>query len=128
MKTIKKPSREPDNEKAGKEEKPCRDRGEAARLANAEKQKRYRQSMKAQGYTAKLIWEKPLETGLARTAVQVIHENSVNIAFKDQDIREILENMTGSFITGCERKGIPKKTWMPVYKDIMNLIKPLGIG
>jgi hypothetical protein len=37
--------------------------------------------MKAQGYKAKLIWEKPLEAGWVRTAVPVIHESSVNIAF-----------------------------------------------
>jgi hypothetical protein len=107
--------------------KPCRDKSKAARQANAEKQKRYRQSMKAQGYTTKLIWEKPLETGRVRTAVPIIHESSVNIAFKNQDFREILETMVGSFIRGCERKDIPEKTWRPVYEDIMNLIKPLGI-
>jgi hypothetical protein len=41
----------------------CRKKEKASRQANAEKQRRYRQSMKAQGYKAKLVWEKPLEAG-----------------------------------------------------------------
>jgi hypothetical protein len=128
MKTLKKSSREPGQEKINIAEKQRRDRAKAARHANAEKQKRYRQSMKAQGYKAKLIWEKPLETGWVRTAVPVIHESSVNIAFKDQGMREILEYMIGSFISNCERKGIQRKIWRPIYEDIMNLLKPLGIS
>src|SRR5215469_370278 len=115
MKTTKKPTQE--LEQAGKKEKPCCDRGNTARKANAEKQKRYRQSMKAQGYTAKLIWEKPLETGWVRIAVPVIHDSSLNIASRDKDLKETLENMMGAFIMDCEKKGIQKKIWKPVYED-----------
>jgi hypothetical protein len=127
MKKKKKSSREPEQEKINIAEKQRQDKARAARHANAEKQKRYRQSMKAQGYKAKLIWEKPLETGWVRTEVPVIHESSVNIAIKNQDMREILEYMTWSFISNCEKKGIQRKIWRPVYEDIMNLIKPFGI-
>src|SRR5215469_894049 len=128
MKAAKKSTQEPAQGQARKQEKLCRDRARAARKANAEKQKRYRQSMKAQGYTAKLIWEKPLEPGWIRTAVPVIHESSLNIASKDQVMKEILENMTGTFIMDCEKKGILKKVWKPVYEDVMSLLKPLGMS
>ena len=55
------------------------DKEEKSRQANAKKQKRYRESMKAQGYRARLIWEKPLDTGWVRMIAPVIRESSIDI-------------------------------------------------
>ena len=125
MKTKQKTQQE--REKANREGDLRRSKEKAARQANAEKQKRYRQSMKAQGYKAKLTWEKPLEEGLAKAAAPVIHEDSLNIVSGNQDMKEVLEGISGAFISNCERKKIPKKVWEPVYKDLKTLLKPLGV-
>ena len=127
MKTNQKTQQEREREKANGEGDLRRSKEKAARQANAEKQKRYRQSMKAQGYKAKLTWEKPLEDGLARAETPIIHEDSLNIVSENQDMKEILEGISGTFISNCERKKIPKKVWEPVYKDLKTLLKPLGV-
>ena len=98
---------------------------EKARKANAEKQKRYRESMKAQGYRARLVWEKPLDSGWVRAATPVIRESSLGIAENNPAIREVLENLSGTFIFDCEKRKIPKGVWEPVYRDIQVLLKPL---
>ena len=98
------------------------------RKANAEKQKRYRESMKAQGYRARLIWDKPLDAGWVRTASPVIRESSINIANNNPAIGEVLEYICGVFISNCEKKKIPKAKWEPVYKDLLSLFKPFGIN
>jgi hypothetical protein len=82
--------------------------------------------MKAQGYKAKLIWEKPLKTGWVRTAAPVIRESSLNVAATDPAIKDVLEDLCGAFITACEKRGIPKDTWEPVYRDLLTLLKPLA--
>jgi hypothetical protein len=96
-----------------------------ARRANAEKQKRYRESMKAQGYRARLVWEKPLESGWVRIAAPIIRESSLGIAGNNPAFREVLENLSGTFISDCKKKKIPNDVWEPVYKDIQVLLKPL---
>ena len=96
-----------------------------ARQANAEKQKRYRDSMKAQGYRARLIWEKPLDTGWVRTAAPVIRKSSIDTAKNNPAIREALESLYGSFIVECVKNNIPKKEWDPVYRDLQVILKPL---
>ena len=101
------------------------DKDKKARQANAEKQKRYRESMKAQGYRARLIWEKPLDTGLVRVPAPVLHKASVEIIKKNPVIREALEGVCGSFIMECEKKKISKDKWNPVYRDIQVLLEPL---
>jgi len=95
-----------------------------ARQANAEKQKRYRESMKAQGYQARLIWEKPLGSGQIRTAAPVIRETSLSIVRSNPVIREVLENLCETFKTDCEKKRIQRDVWNPVYRDIQVLLKP----
>jgi len=97
---------------------------EKARKANAEKQKRYRESMKAQGYKARLIWEKPLDYGWVRAKAPIIQESSLGIADHNSIFREILENLSGAFITSCEKKNIPKEVWRPVFRDFQVLLKP----
>jgi len=127
MKTRRKTSHEPEREKANREEELIRSKERSAKQANAEKQKRYRQSMKSQGYRAKLIWEKPLEDGLIRAPAQIIHESSLNIVSENQDMKEVLEGISGAFIMSCEKKKISKKVWEAVYRDIKTLLKPLGV-
>lgn len=98
-----------------------------ARQANAGKQKRYRESMKAQGYRARLIWDKPLEPGWVRMAAPVIRESSIDFARNNPAVKEVLDNLYGSFIFNCEKKGIPKKEWEPIYRDFQTLLKPLYV-
>jgi hypothetical protein len=112
-------------EEIDREAEQHREKEEAARRANAGKQKRYRESMKAQSYKAKLIWEKPLESGWVRTAAPVIRESSLNVAATDPAIKEVLEDFCGAFIIACEKRSVPKEVWEPVYRDILTLLKPL---
>ena len=79
---------DPEREAANREGEQRRKKEKAARQANAEKQKRYRESMKAQGYKAKLVWEKPPEAGWVRTPVPVIRESSLNIAANNPAMKE----------------------------------------
>ena len=95
-----------------------------ARQANAEKQKRYRESMKAQGYRARLVWEKPLGFGQIRAAAPAIRETSLSIFRSNPAVREVLENLCETFKMDCERKRIQKEIWNPVYRDIQVLLKP----
>ena len=101
------------------------DKIKKARQANAEKQKRYRESMKAQGYKARLIWEKPLDTGTVRGTAPVIQESSINTAKSNPAVREALEELCWTFVSDCKKKDVPKKEWNPVYQDIQILLKPL---
>lgn len=94
------------------------------RQANAQKQKRYRESMKSQGYKARLVWEKPLGSGRVKVAAPVIRETSLSIVRTNPAIREVLENLCGSFIMDCEKQKIPQKVWNPIYQDIQVLLKP----
>jgi hypothetical protein len=75
-----------------------REKKRKARQANAEKQKRYRKSMRAQGYRARLIWEKPLGPGWTRAAAPVIRESSVGIVQNSPAIGEVREYLCGIFI------------------------------
>jgi hypothetical protein len=113
-------------EAANREAEQRREKEEAARRANAGKQKRYRESMKAQGYKAKLIWEKPLESGWVKTAAPIIRESSLNVVATDPVIKDVLEDLGGAFITACEKGGIPKDVWEPVYRDLLTMLKPLA--
>ena len=51
----------------------------------------------------------------------------MGIAKSNLAIGEVLEGLYGTFIWACERKGIPKEAWEPVYRDILTLLKPLGV-
>jgi hypothetical protein len=118
---------DPKTEAANREAEERRKKGKSVRQANAEKQKRYRESMKAQGCKAKLIWEKPLESGWVRAAAPVIRESSLNIAVNNQAMKEVLDGLSDMFIHECERQKIAEKVWKPVYRDLLTLLKPLGI-
>jgi hypothetical protein len=125
--TVKR-NQDPKREAANREAEQRREKEKSARKANAEKQKRYRESMKAQGYKAKLVWEKPLETGWVRAMAPVIRKSSLNIAANNPAMKEVLDRLSGTFIRECEKQKIAEKVWRPVYRDLLRLIKPLGIG
>jgi hypothetical protein len=118
---------DPKREAANREGEQRRKKEQAARKANAEKQRRYRESMKAQGYKAKLVWEKPLEAGWVRAAVPVVRESSLDIASKNPAMKEVLGRLSGTFILECKKRKIAEKVWEPVYRDLLNLLNPLGI-
>ena len=101
-----------------------KEKSKKARQANAEKQKRYRESMKAQGYRARLFWEKPLGSGQIRGAAPVIRETSLSIVRGYPAVREVMENLCETFKMDCEKQEIPQKVWKPVYQDIQVLLKP----
>ncbi|MDR2434862.1 MAG: hypothetical protein LBD47_09885 [Treponema sp.] len=117
----------PKTEAANWETEQRRKKEKSVRQANAEKQKRYRESMKAQGYKARLIWEKPLESGWVRAAVPVIRESSLNIAANNPAMKEVLKRLSGTFIHECEKQRIAEKIWKSVYRDLLTLIQPPGI-
>jgi hypothetical protein len=108
----------------GQEAKASRKKNQTARQANAEKQRRYRASMKAQGYKAKLIWERPLEAGWSKVST-AIRESSLSIGEVNPALQEIMERLFGMFIYECNQRGIPEKVWRPAYQDFLTLLKPL---
>jgi hypothetical protein len=123
-------AQKPTNRPVGKEQVAAdKDRWERAkntRKANAEKQKRYRKSMKAQGYRAKLIWEKPQEAGWVKAEAPVIRESSLDISANNPVIKEALKTLPGTFIFECKKQGMAEEVWEPVYRDLQTLLKPFG--
>jgi hypothetical protein len=91
-----------------------------ARQANADKQRRYRESMKAQGYKAHLTWEKPLQPGMVRTSAS-IHESSRGIA-NDKDGGQPLYDLGLAVFRLYKENRITGE----LYQDIQELLKPLG--
>jgi hypothetical protein len=83
--------------------------------------------MKSQGYKAKLVWEKPLETGWVRAVAPVVRESSLNIAANNPAMKGVLDRLSDTFIYECKRQKIAEKTWKPVYRDVLTLLKPLRI-
>jgi hypothetical protein len=132
-----------------------REKERQARRANAEKQKRFRENMKADGFRQVLLWdfpcpadvrermtatgfrqapaweaapspvekEKPLPAGMVKTAT-VIHESSLDIADKTPEIKQALSVALGAFLREVEK--LPRASWGNVYKDIQDLLRPLG--
>jgi hypothetical protein len=72
-----------------------REKEKAARRANAEKQARFRKSMKEQGYREVKFWEKPLPPGMVKpwgkNAPPLIQESSAGVCEKDTAIREAVK-------------------------------------
>jgi acyl carrier protein phosphodiesterase len=118
--------------------------------ANAEKQKRFRESRKAAGAKQVLLWDFPLPAdtqntlksqGYTRTIawekqgasrigkkpphdlVKVstgIHEDSLHIARDNAKIGEALSGIPGYFINAV--KGIPRDKWLAAYRDIQEFL------
>jgi hypothetical protein len=99
-----------------------REKARKARQANAEKQKRYRENMKAQGYHAVLTWEKPLPPGMVKVSA-LLHKNSLGIAdSEDSAMGKAVRNFCTEVFKICKNKELPKE----VYRDVLDLLKPLG--
>jgi hypothetical protein len=110
-------------EAANREGEARRAKDKASHRANAEKQKRYRESMKAQGYRAVLSWENPLSSNKVKVSAN-IHKSSLEITGESPEIQEALNLMMGSFLKDVA--SLPRSTWSTVYKDTQELLKPLG--
>jgi hypothetical protein len=111
-----------EREAANREGEAKREKAKEARQANAEKQKRYRDSMKAQGYHAVLSWEKPLPPGMVKVSA-IIHKSSVGIASReDTESVKFIQHLHGEILRGHQKGKISKE----VYRDIVALLKPLG--
>jgi hypothetical protein len=132
-----------------------REKERQARQANAEKQKRFRENMKADGFRQVLLWdfpcpadvrermtaagfrqspaweaaprpggkEKPLSAGMVKAAA-AIHETSIGIADKSPEVREALSLALGAFLRQVEK--LPRQAWGNAYKDLQELLRPLG--
>jgi hypothetical protein len=107
-----------EREAANREGEARREKAKKARQANAEKQRRYRNSMKAQGYHAVLTWEKPLPPDMVKVSA-IIHKSSLGIADReDNEARRFIKSLWALI----HRREISKE----LYRDIMDLLKPLG--
>jgi hypothetical protein len=102
-----------------------REKEKKDRRANAEKQKRHRESMKAAGYKQVLTWEKPLPSGQVK-AHAVIHESSLDIAGKNPEIKKALFYCLAGFLRDMKEKKIPGGVWKDVYNDMQELLRPFG--
>ena len=94
-------------------------------LSNAEKQKRFRERMKAEGYRRVITWVKDDDSDSAFKRVETkIHKTSIGICERNDGLRTIL---TGFLKLLGEQAG---KGYFPreVCRDIAELCKPLGIA
>ena len=128
-----------------------REKEKQARQKNAEKQKRFRESMKAQGYKEVLLWTLPSppdvkermtaagfrqavawervsndqkeKPGEVKVKVSVaIRETSINAADKSPAVRKALTKAMMELLDAL--KGCPDKE--AIYKDYIELLKPFG--
>jgi hypothetical protein len=104
-----------------------REKEAAARRSNAEKQKRFRDSMKAQGYREVKAWEKPLSPGLVKIPAAVIREETAGICERDETAKAAVHSMMIAFFTSMrgENENISPEGWN-IYRDIETLLSPLG--
>ena len=130
-----------------------REKEKKARLKNAEKQKRFRESMKAGGHRRVTLWDLPgpgdrrmaaqgfrqvpawelpqtsADRGRAskgRIAVQ-IRETSLHCGARQPEVQKALESATGEFLRGLGGTGgeLGKEN-QALYSDFMELLRPMG--
>jgi hypothetical protein len=65
----------------------------------------------------------PLPSGMVKAAA-VIHESSLGIADKTPEIKQALSIALGAFLQQVEK--LPRSAWENIYKDIQELLRPLG--
>jgi hypothetical protein len=155
MAKRKAPELSPEAQAANAAGEASREKERRARQANAEKQKRFRKNMKAGGFRQVLLWdfpcpadvrermaaagfrqtpaweaapgpggkEKPLPSGVVKAAV-VIHESSLGIAGKAPEIHKALSAALDAFLREAEK--LPRAVRGNIYKDIRELLRPLG--
>jgi hypothetical protein len=116
--TLQDLEREAANRESGTQQQKARD----DRQANAEKQRRYRKNMKAQGYHAVLAWEKPIPPDMVKVSA-IIHKSSLDIAaHTDTEAGQFIQHIYDEVLTGHRKQKLSDDT----YRDILSLLAPLG--
>jgi hypothetical protein len=78
--------------------------------------------MKARGYKAVLTWEKPVPSGMVRVSA-CIHKNSLGIAGReDSAMGKGVQRLWNEVLALYKDREISKE----LYRDILDLLKPLG--
>jgi hypothetical protein len=128
-----------------------REKEKAARLANAAKQRRFREGMKAEGYKQVLLWDMPCpagvreritaagfrqvpawerpapmggpapDSGTVRLAV-CVHESTLE---PTPEIKAALSRTLGGFLRDVEK--LPRDSWKNVYADLQEIIRVIGV-
>jgi hypothetical protein len=93
--------------------------------ANAEKQRRFRESMKGKGYKQVLRWELPVPDGMARLPAVIIHESTIDATSRNPVIKGALIRAVGAFWLGIEQ--LPENERRSIMRDFERLLEPLGI-
>ena len=128
-----------------------RDKEKEARRKNAEKQARFRDSMKVEGYKRVTLWglpcpadkrlsgagfrqvpaweipennaDKKSRASKVKLAVN-IHETSLNIAARSPEVKKALDSAAGRFLAALGSIEAPEK--LAVYRDYNEIMKLLG--
>jgi hypothetical protein len=101
------------------------------RQKNAEKQKRFRENMKGNGFKEVKAWEKPPPPGWvkawAKCPVPLIRESTAGVCERDIKTRQAVDGMLTAFFTAMrgENDNMSNAAW-DIYKDIETLLSPLG--
>jgi hypothetical protein len=122
-KTVRQPaSQDMEREAANREGEAGRKKMEKSRQANAVKQKRYRESMKAQGCRVVQTWEKPLPPGMVKVSA-LIHKSSLGIAGQeDSAAGTLVRHLRAEAFTAYQKGKITKA----LCRDIASLLEPPG--
>jgi hypothetical protein len=111
-----------ERETANRAGEAAREKAGKAKQANAEKQRRYRKNMKAQGYHAVLTWEKTVPPGMVKVST-LIHKTSLAIAgHEDSAAGKAVQHLYTEILSMYKNKELSKE----LYRDILDLLKPLG--
>jgi hypothetical protein len=106
-------------------------KAEKKRRANAEKQARFRQSMKEKGYKEIRTWERQPEPGMVKPWGELspphIRESTVGICERDPAVKKAVDRMMSAFLATLrgEDETLDKEQWN-IYRDIETLLSPLG--
>jgi len=145
------PELSPEALAANREGEARREKEKQARLKNAEKQKRFRESMKAIGYKRVTLWgfpcqarqrmadmglrqvpawEHPNKTAETSRTKKIkcavnIHEKTLYIAARQPEIKAALQSAAGSFLRELGGSDLSKEK-QAVYNDFMEIIKLIG--
>jgi hypothetical protein len=107
------------------------ERADRKRRENAEKQARFRKSMKEKGYREVKQWEKPPAPGLVKPwgklTPPLIKESTAGICERDAATKEAVKKMLTAFFLAMsgEADNMSSEAW-GVYNDIETLLSPLG--
>ena len=85
---------------------------------NSEKQKRFRERMKEDGFREVKTWEKPIPSGMVKAST-LIHKSSLDFDKANPD-------MWKAFKVALLEIKFSAKQWKDFYTDIKALLLPLG--